>query len=204
VIALARTAEDICNLALQNLGSSLSITDIDSTDDQQAVQCKRAYQHCLDLELEEHPWIFSTQFVELELIDDEEHPYFDFVYEYPTCLRVWRVVPEGADANTREKFEIYTIAGESTAEKAIGSSVANAWAEIAVTVDDPDLFTPSFVEALAWRMACRLCFAVTGSLKALPALESEYEKTRTRSRERDANEGVRTRAQGSKYKDARS
>jgi hypothetical protein len=197
------TEAQICNLALSRLGSSLFITALTDTT-VQGIQCNLVYANARDMVLEGFPWNFATRTELLTEQTEETHPLYSFVYAYPSsCLRVLRVFPAGAAKTTREVFEVYNTVITATQYKRIASDIEDAYAEYILAVTDPTLFSLGFVDAMAWKLAAMLCVSVKGSAKDLPMLEAEYTQARSRAQANDANEGVRTPARSTKYKESR-
>ena len=202
---MAMTAVQICNLALSRLGSSLLITAL-SDNTTQAIQANLIYENVRDMTLEDFPWTFATRSAALTEQTTETHPFFDFVYTYPTCLKVLRVFAEDAEKTSREEFAVYNhyAAGPPVVEvKRIASDIEDAYAEYVVSVADPTLFTYAFVDALAWKLASQLAIPVTGDASKVQLLDAQYQFALSRAKASDANEGVQKLARSSRYKDAR-
>jgi hypothetical protein len=202
------TAVQICNLALSRLGSSLFITVL-GEDTAQAIQCNLIYENVRDMTLEDFPWNFATRSAALTEQTTETHPFYDYVYAYPTCFKVHRVFAEGAEKTSREEFAIFNqlIAGVSpapnTEAKRIACDIEDAYAEYTVPVTDPTMFSYAFVDALAWRIASQLAIPITGDPSKVGLLDAQYRAALSTAKAFDANEGVQTPAKSSKYKDSR-
>jgi len=174
------SAVDICNLALSHLGDSATVTSIDPPEGSaQAEQCKRFYPIARDSLLEMHSWGFATRRALLALTT-EEMDQWAYVYARPNkALRILAILPndsasdyvvpaEGVSYNSSyypysyyPKASMYApqafheeILADGT--RVICTNQEEAVARYIVSVTDTTKFSPLFVEALAWLLACKL------------------------------------------------
>lgn len=204
---MARTAENIVNIALSRLGVTATVTSLSTDTSEQAVQANLIYATTRDALLAEYPWRFATKHMALVDSSDPDQVEFAYVYEYPSdCLRVLRLYPEGQIwANVQPDYETYT-AGVGTAgadERLIGTDIEDAYIDYIAQVTDPDLFSLGFVDCLAWRLAAELAVPLARDFNRRDALYKIYMQTLDSVRACDMGEAHRPLRRDSRYKEAR-
>ena len=154
------TALDICNAALSKLGEA-PLTAIDSNGSPASRLCYMHYHPARREVLCATRWTFATKKVRLtsaEPAPDEAH---SVAHSLPhDCLRVLHVnAPQ------------WMLRG-----RCIFCPVTEIKLVYTADVEDCSLFEPLFVEALATRLACKLCIPLINSTTALQALRDEYRR----------------------------
>ncbi|MCC6863274.1 MAG: hypothetical protein IT544_00495 [Rhodobacteraceae bacterium] len=152
----------ICNLALSNIGKS-NISDIDEAS-AEARTCKQFYTHTRDMLLQSHPWRWAGKVDALAEIKNHKANRWDYAYQRPSdCLNIRRVlnqmlqdyVPYEARSVKAGGFN-YALEGSI-----IYCNQSPAYLEYTMRADDPALFPPLFLDALAWHLAVRLAMPLT-------------------------------------------
>ena len=154
------TALDICNAALCKLGES-PLTAIDSNGTPASRLCYMHYHPARREVLCASRWSFATKKVKLtsaEPASDEEHSVAHSLP--PDCLRVLHV-------NSPQ----WILRG-----RCIFCPITEIKLTYTADVEDCSLFEPLFAEALATRLACKLCIPLINSSTALQALRDEYRR----------------------------
>ena len=153
------TALDICNIALSKLGEP-PIPSIDANGSPAARLCYMHYHPVRREVLCEHRWSFAQQLTTIESHDSRQAD-GELVLHHALpndCLRVLEV-----------NSPRWTLRGRAiycTAPRLRLLSTADC--------EDTALFEPLFCEALATRLACKLCIPLTSSPTTLQALTEEY------------------------------
>ncbi len=157
-------ALDICNLALSKLGES-PIPDIDANGSPAARQCYLHYHPTRREILCAHRWSFAQQVLEIESSqlpnqsadNQEQH----LSHALPVdCLRVLSVnqsswILRGRSIYTRHSpIKLLYI----------------------IDCEDTSLFEPLFIDALATRLAYKMCTALTSSSTLKQSLAEEYSR----------------------------
>ncbi|MFV0602029.1 MAG: hypothetical protein ACK5NE_09480 [Brachymonas sp.] len=146
---------DICNLALAHLGDDATVSSIDPPEGSaQAEHCARFYPIARDSLLEMHAWGFATRRAELAQLITPSWGW-SFAYARPAgALRILAVLPPGAkgDAQTED----YELECDANGKPLIFTNQEQASARYTVPVTDPSVFSPLFVDALAWLLASHL------------------------------------------------
>lgn len=154
------TALDICNMALGKLGES-PLSAIDSNGTLPSRLCYMHYHPARREVLCATRWSFATRKITLtsaEPAADEEHAVAHTLP--PDCLRVLQV-----------NHPQWTLRG-----RCIYCPVTDIRLLYTADVEDCALFDPLFAEALAVRLACKLCIPLINSTTALQALREEYRR----------------------------
>lgn len=165
----------LCNRALAKIGDELIIA---STDDgtKAARYCKALYADTRDFVLRSYPWRFALKrYVLAPLV---EAPLFGFARQFAMpsdCLRVWRLEDD-------EPFQTE------------GGMILYDGSVLRFTgirrVDDPALFDPMFVEALALKLAAELAVPLTASVALKEQLNGEYRAFVAQAKTASAMEGA--------------
>lgn len=159
-------ALSLCNIALSKLGES-PIPAIDANGSPAARLCYMHYHPARKEVLCAARWSFATRIAVLK--SSEESPeedignYVTHSLRYPLpadCLRVLDVAAPQ-----------WTLQG-----RAIYSTVSPLKIRYISNCDDVEVFEPLFVDALATRLAEKLCIPLTASSTAREALSQEFHR----------------------------
>ncbi len=155
------SALDICNLALSKLGE-LPIPALDPNGSPAARLCYMHYHPVRREVLCANRWTFATTLTTLHSAEEgDEEQLHMLSHALPqNCLRVLEVSSPG-----------WTLRGRS-----IFCASPSIRVLYIADVEDTSLFDPLFTEALAVRLACRLCIPLTSSTTARQALTEEYQR----------------------------
>lgn len=166
---------DICNLALARLGDNATVASIDPPEGSaQAEHCARFYAIARDSLLEMHAWKFATRRVQLAQLSAESWNW-SFAYAEPNdSLKLLAVLPVSADsdADTQE----YETETDSSGNPIILTNQEAASLRYVANVTDTTVFSPLFVDSLAWLLASYLAGPVikgdTGAAMSRTCLQS--------------------------------
>lgn len=152
---------EICNLALSNIGKD-NISALDEAG-AEARACRQFYATTRDLLLQGYPWRFAGKSASMAEVEAPVATRWAHVYARPNdCLKiryVRRDYPAGEDVLDTRQDEIqtpYEVDGGL-----IYCNLSPAILHYTRRVEDPSLFSPLFVEALAWHLAVRLSMPLT-------------------------------------------
>ena len=159
------TKTEIANIALAKFREG-RITNIESTTDPVAVVMNDQYDHALELVLEEHRWNFAGKRVTLTQLSDDPPFGWDHQYQLPSdIIRLKDVNGEDVEASSR----LFAIEG---------TALLTNDDEVTITyvakVTDTNLFSPSFVEALCFKLASITCARLTGDSELAIMLDKQY------------------------------
>ena len=166
---------DICNLALARLGDNATVASIDPPEgSSQAEHCARFYPVARDSLLEMHAWKFATRRVLLAQLTTDTWNW-TYAYAEPTgVLKLLAVLPASAasDADTQE----YEAETDGNGARIILTDQEGASLRYVAHVTDTTVFSPLFVDALAWLLASYLAGPVlkgdAGAAMAKACLQS--------------------------------
>jgi hypothetical protein len=166
---------EICNLALTKVGED-SITSL--TENTKAGRlCNLHYGPLRDSVLSAHNWNFAMTRVALALLGDA--PAFDYSAQFALpvdCLRVYQT--------NLPRYQHWKVEGRFLLCDA--SEVSIIYIK---KVEDPNLFSALFVEALAARIAAELAQPLSDSPSLVGNMFNLYERKLREARSFDAQEG---------------
>ncbi len=156
------TTLDICNLALSKLGES-PLNAIDANGSPASRQCYLHYHPTRREVLCAHRWSFAQKLVTISSSEDEDEKQNErtLYHQLPAdCLRVlnvnqsnWTMRGRGIYSKDKDIKLLYTY-----------------------DCEDPELFEALFIDALATRLAFKMCISLTSSTTARTSLLEEYKK----------------------------
>lgn len=161
----------ICNLALRRIGKT-PIQDINNLKDTHAKYCKAFFDHCRDEVLSKVHWNFATKKIALAQLQNPPAGWA-YRYQYPAdCIEAREIATavRGADPIPFEK-----IVSEDGNEVHILTDQAQAVLVYTARVVNPTIYSPGFVEALAYRLAAELCDPLVKSEKKTEKLLQKYQ-----------------------------
>ena len=179
------TKTEIANIALAKFREG-RITNIESDTDSVAVVMNDQYDHALELLLEEHRWNFAGTRITLTQLSDAPPFGWKYQYQLPSdIIRLRDVNGEDVEASS----QLFVIEG---------NKLLTNDAKVTITytgkITDVNLFSPSFIEALAFKLASITCGRLTGDAELAVALGRQYEQALAKSMHND------TKANGSRDK----
>jgi hypothetical protein len=161
---MASSEVAICNLALSRIGSTIFIDSLTERS-MEAIVCSQFYEPCRDMVLQDHPWNFASK---RAVLADLGAPPTNWLYRYAMpsdCLEARSIIVPGARTPSSRSRIAYEVAVEDDA-RVLYTDQPEAELLYTRRVTNPNLFSPSFVFALAWLIAGE----VSMPLSAAPGL----------------------------------
>lgn len=161
--AVTTVAVQICNEALLFTGTNAIINDFNENT-AEAKACKVVYEKTRDALLEKFPWRFCTRRAVLAQLAIETTGWA-YTYALPAdCLsprRIWNGLHVCQDAD-EIPFDVESYSLTLTPFGGLCLLTDKAQAELIYTAanTNPALYSPLFVEALAWAIAVKLCLVL--------------------------------------------
>lgn len=156
---MASTDTEICNLALQRVRAE-SIGEL-TEDSAEADACNAVYDLLLEELLEAFSWPFAKASRALSL-KAEEPVEWEYLFDYPNdCVMDRYLTFSGYNAEDRDAIP-YEIILDSSGNKAIACNIDEPILIYTKKVTAVTLFSPSFVDCFAWRIAMDIAIPVGG------------------------------------------
>jgi len=209
------SAIDICNMALGEIGSRTLVNSL-GEDTPAGVQCTLFYNTLRQQLLRAAPWGFARKtlaLTSLGLATDDPNPVpfpWQAMYLYPPdCLGMRYILPPPFPTQVADVPDVSTTLlvpwcppsrtwrylksyddASTPARTVILSNVVQALGVYTADVEDPGLFDPLFVNALAMMLASKLVMPLTGNA----GMKGDYFKLAfnavQEARARDGNESI--------------
>jgi hypothetical protein len=144
------TKQEICNMTVAHCGIGTDISDIEEDDTNEAIQCRKFYDRCVELLLEMLPWPFAEKrFTPTNLGSPPDD--WSYRYLYPNdCKRINKIVnlSKRTDDTVSDKLP-YKIIKYGTTGRAILTDVEDMEFDGNEWVTDESLFSATFAMALS-------------------------------------------------------
>lgn len=173
----------IVNLAIGRLGSTGRITSLDDTT-ANAVRAKAVWQYIRDEVLEDFPWKFAK--TRAALAKDSTDPAFGFDCRYVLpydCLKVLSTSEDQPDNPLVYEIESGYLLTD------YDNSSQDLYILYTKRVTDTTKYSPSFVNALAYRLAAELAMAITNDKTIAQSMQALYQNALLSAQGTDAQEG---------------
>lgn len=164
---------EICNAAIFKINGK-SISSL-SDNNKEAVVLTRIYDIHRKRLLRCHPWNFALKQVELAQLTSAPLLEFLYAYQLPADnLRLWRV---------DNPVSAWRIVGQE-----VHTDDDSVKVEYIADITNEGLFDSTFVDCLILRLAADMCYNITGSQEALPAIKQELAQAMREAKAYDSME----------------
>jgi hypothetical protein len=159
---MAENETQICNIALRRISAN-PISDLVDDDSKEAVLCRTFYETARDAALLAkvvNPWSFAIKRQLLAASTDDNLTDYDYMYALPIdpyCLRSIVLLDTFSDYTEYPQYPFKVESGF------LYTDLESAALKYVARVTDVSLFSESFVNALAWRLAAELIKPVEGT-----------------------------------------
>lgn len=169
------TQVSIANSALIKVGAD-TISSITQSD-RRATLIYNLWDHVRDEVLSAHPWNFSIKRASLAPTATVPEFEYDFSYDIPNdCLRI--LDEESPDTE-------FVIEGSNILSSEATLNIRYIFRNV-----DESSWSPTFAEAMAWRLARELAASLTQSTALMQICDQQFEATLAKARSVDGAEGV--------------
>lgn len=193
---------DVCNLALSHVGA-FPIQSINEAT-KEARECKRLYLTAKDATLEAFDWGFARKEKALGELSGSgvTRSGWDYSYEWPSDCIIPRRIYNSADKFKKIDFEIGV--SDDLNKRLILCNEEDAILIYTAAVSNANLFTPTFKEALGYRLASELAFPLRAKQDLKATLFREFLLKIGAAQESNANAGDKDHStETSSFQDAR-
>ena len=168
----------IANSALVKIGSRQRITSLTQTNSVPAAHCNEQFAKVRDALLEEANWKFALAWVSLTRTSTTPVAEFDYEFQKPSdFIRLVLIADNDAGVGKVP----YRIAGDR-----IISDANELWLLYVRKETDPNVMTPMFREALAWRLAFDLAAVITDATTTRDSMERSMTRAVARAKASDS------------------
>ena len=195
------TPVSICNQAMSWLGANLITSFDDGTTE--ANLCKANYDQLRDAVLETYYWSFATRrsrlnAVEPPPIDPDALVYSGHKFAVPTdSIRIWK-------GSNNPDFMVGSNVPWTLENNFIYSGFAPFYMKYTYRLVETTKMSPSFVQALAARIAVDLCLPITESNNKLQAMQALYAVKLDEAKTTDGMQGTNERIRSTWMRRSRS
>lgn len=182
------TEVQIAKLALSHLGDRYDLSSLsDATPE--AEQIDLVFDQTRDMLLKEHPWAFAQKYYSPPYDLSGTLPAdWDYMFDYPEdCIRMIEIVNPLGNGYPPIEFAVGVTDLE---QKVIMCNVEEPEFRYTYRVTKASDFDVSFVDALSYRLAARVCVALTGDARLAAEIERKADVACGKAISQDANEGV--------------
>ena len=184
---MASTVVAICNRAIGRIGSTAFISSIAGASNE-ARTCAQFYEPCRDLVLADFDWNFARKRSTLALLE-VERTNWAYAYALPAdCLAVRKVIVAGYRAPTRAQRIAYEIGITSSGQKALFCDAEDIEIEYTARIDNPNLFSQQFIDALADLIASEIASPLVSKPELGGNLYQRYEYKKAQGFAQSLNE----------------
>lgn len=185
----------ICNMALSMIAQG-TIADLNENSEA-ARQCRIYYENSRREVLARYPWNFARRFVKLAILDTSI-PGYEYAYSFPSaCIAVRKVYNEYRDEGD------YLLAAENDSTRIICTDIEEACCEYTGDVKNAEVFTHTFITALAHYLAYCMAIPLTGDPQKQQMQYQLFNNAIYQASVEDARESDHTPEYPTKYFDAR-
>jgi hypothetical protein len=156
---MADSEVQICNIALRRVQGE-PITDLETDDSKSAALCRTFFEPTRDALLEDHPWSFALRRQLLAASTDDNLTSFLYAYTLPADPYCLRPVVLLDPYNLYYEQKAYPFQVEN---RTLYTDMINAGLKYIARITDVLVFTSTFTDALAWRLAAELLKPIEGS-----------------------------------------
>ncbi len=169
---MAASVISICNMALARIGVSNFISSLTEAS-AEARACNLFYESMRDYALRDYQWSFANRRV--TLADAGTAPTnWEYKYGYPSdCLRARAIVVQGLATPRNDQRIPFEVANDNGV-RVIYTNQAQAELQYTVRVEDPTLFDPMFVSALAYLLASEIAMPLAVQPKVAEQARGAY------------------------------
>jgi hypothetical protein len=156
---VATSVLQICNQALSRVGVTQRIESLDEEDSEAARACDLWFEQCRDALLTEVPWPFATKTATLNQIASFEPLRRMYGYTLPDdCLKVQEIWTGVVATRPGDRYAFEYEQHEGV--RVLVTDQSEVDVVYTARVEDPLQWTPLFIDALAWSLACELSIAL--------------------------------------------
>lgn len=184
---MALSEAQVCNLALLRVGSRAVIQNLEEKT-AEAIACKAIFELARDAVLAEVPWSFATRRATLALISGATRDGWQYVYDVPADFLAARYIYAGIRNPASDERIPFALEDDVNNELVLLTDAEDAVLVYTYRCTSPGLWSPLFVDALAWRLASDLALALSVKPQVGLAMAQGYEAALRKAAAADWNQ----------------
>ena len=186
------SAVQICNYALNEIGHSSVITDLEEQSTA-ATRCNLVYDRIRTSLLQSHPWSFVVKTKQLAQSGLTPPNYWEYAYQMPgdglKILSLYDTVWD-RESTRRIDYEINVQTSAGQDYQIIYTDLKDAYARYIIDSENPQVWPQYFVDALYMRIAASICLPMTGDQSMTRDLAARASAMEDLARRQDNEYGV--------------
>lgn len=186
---MASSRTDIANMALNNIGIGILLSNVDTDGTAEAKACRAHLDVAIETVLRDFDWPFARKYATFNKVADTPTLEWGFSYRYPPDCLNFRYVLTGARRPTLDQQVPFAL-GQDSSGLLIYTDQPAMQGAYTVKVTNAAFFHPDFVTALsmylAWLIIPRLSSG--DPYKMRPGLAQGFEYSMSKARANAANE----------------
>lgn len=189
---MASTPAQICNIALARVGERQLLDDL-GENSTAAELASAHYESARDDVLEAFDWRFARKRAALaELAGQNERPGWEYVFSLPTDCIAPRYIDLGVNEPAPDEQTAFDLElNDAGDRRVLVTNLDEVELVYTARVTAVGLFSPAFVNALAWRLAMEFALALPVKPQVGLAMERGYQMALATAAARQFNQTVR-------------
>lgn len=194
------TEVEICNYALAHLGAT-RITSLSDLQSNNARLCNLLYTQKRDEVLRDYPWGFAERTVTLALLSGVTPVKYEYAYSYPSDCLAARSIYNPVVGSDPIDFRVMSASDGNS--KMIVTDQEDAILIYTKKITNTGMFDPSFIGALALKLASALAVPIMKSQKTALNMLQMYWSYLPEAKSADAKEQMDTTEMNNVFIEAR-
>ena len=173
---MAATDAELCNLALNHIGSLDFIDELDE-EGAAAEVCNVIYATTRDAALERVWWPFATRRALPAAIDEDlvSRSGWGYAYALPDDCIAMRYIYPGTRAPTAQQRIPFVTENDADVGMVVLTDQEDAELVYTARIEEVPRFSPLFQEALAWSLAAKLALSISKDARKAMAMNQQFE-----------------------------
>lgn len=159
---MSASKTSICNMALSAIGISSYIADIEERS-KSANVCRVFFDQARDAVLEQFDWDFA-RLTRVLALSSVEYTGWQFVYTVPVdCIKAREIINPSVRNPTSDQRIPFKMMTDTSGNKYILTDQEDAELLYTASIDNPNLYSPSFVRALSLALGALIAMPMSVS-----------------------------------------
>lgn len=169
---------ELCNMALNHIGISILVNNIDTDTTKEAKTCRRWWDTALKFAIRYTDWNFTRYYIPLALLTGSVPSQWKYKYAYPVDCQMLRAITipgqRVVHPDQRIPFEIATELVGAVVQKVVFTDQQEAEARCSRLITDTTLFDPMFDLAHSYFLASLIAVPLSVKPAIADAMRKAY------------------------------